>query len=361
MSIVAGTGLAAGGLAAANAPAAAGVRAGGVQAATYRVSTAAQHAAVVFWTPARMMAATGGPRRPGAGMTPGAVHAPVAPKGTPTAVKFNGVPTTGALFYTTGTAGHFCTASVTDSQPGDLVLTAAHCVYGAGYATNLAYVPEYHNGKRPYGTWPVTSITIANRWRTAHDANLDYAFLGVAEQNGQQIQSVTKGLALSLNGGYVMDVEVIGYNDTDDQPVHCYTRSFEFHLEQLEFYCHDFWTGTSGGPWITAFNASTGTGTVHGVIGGYEDGGDYEWASYSAYFGTHMAALYQQAVQAQPTPPTQPTPPASPTPSAGLHDLAPRPATNQAGSASGYITLVPYISPSGSASSSSRVPSGSLK
>ena len=62
----------------------------------------------------------------------------------------------------------------------------------------------------------------------------------------------------------------------------------------MEFYCHGFWTGTSGGPWIIGYNARNGTGTVFGVIGGYELGGDYEWASYSAYFGSAARTLYQQ-------------------------------------------------------------------
>jgi hypothetical protein len=220
---------------------------------------------------------------------------PTAPKGTPTAVHFDGVPTVGALFFTTGSAKHFCTASVTDSEPGDLVLTAAHCVYGSNYATNVAYVPMYHNGTRPHGTWPVTSITVAAGWRTGHNPDLDFAFLKVAAVRGRSIQSATKGLALGLNGSYAMAVQVVGYNDTDSQPVRCLTQSFEFRPGQLEFFCHDYWDGTSGGPWITDFSSRTGTGTVHGVIGGYQQGGLYEWASYSPYFGSELAALFALA------------------------------------------------------------------
>jgi hypothetical protein len=46
---------------------------------------------------------------------------------------------------------------------------------------------------------------------------------------------------------------------------------------------------------------------VFGVIGGYELGGDYEWASYSAYFGSATRSLYQQvehqtAILPTPTP-----------------------------------------------------------
>ena len=66
----------------------------------------------------------------------------------------------------------------------------------------------------------------------------------------------------------------------------------------MEFYCHGFWTGTSGGPWIIGYNARNGTGTVFGVIGGYELGGDYEWASYSAYFGSAARILYEQVERA---------------------------------------------------------------
>lgn len=45
----------------------------------------------------------------------------------------------------------------------------------------------------------------------------------------------------------------------------------------MEFYCPDFRDGTSGGPWLAGYRAKSGTGTVLGVIGGYE-AGDYERA-----------------------------------------------------------------------------------
>lgn len=42
-----------------------------------------------------------------------------------------------------------------------------------------------------------------------------------------------------------------------------------------------------------------GTGTVFGVIGGYEEGGDYPWASYSVNFSLPTLNLYWQAEQQQ--------------------------------------------------------------
>jgi hypothetical protein len=41
---------------------------------------------------------------------------------------------------------------------------------------------------------------------------------------------------------------------------------------------------------------STGDGTVIGVIGGYEQGGDIASVSYSPGFGRAVQALYQTAI-----------------------------------------------------------------
>jgi V8-like Glu-specific endopeptidase len=258
---------------------------------TYQVSVAAQGGALSYWTARRMLAV----------MDPQAPELTTAPRGTPWAVRFTGSPTTGALFYTTGGKAHFCTASVVNSAQGDLLLTAAHCVYGKSFATDVEYVPQYHDGKQPYGAWPVRSITVASGWQQSHNVNLDFAFLAVAPQKGKSVQATTGGLMLGTNLPDDEKIVVIGHNDTDDEPVRCATKSFRFRFGQLGFYCHGFWTGTSGGPWIIGYNARTGGGTVFGVIGGYEQGGDYEWASYSAYFGSSARTLYQQA-ESQPVP-----------------------------------------------------------
>jgi V8-like Glu-specific endopeptidase len=265
------------------------------------VNEAGQDRALAYWTAKRMWAT--------AQVETQAAPAASVPKGTPRAVKFGGSRTTGALFYTTGGKAHFCSASVVDSTAGDLVLTAAHCVYSKGFATNVEYVPQYHDGKQPYGVWPVRAIVVANGWQHSHDRDLDFAFLTVGTANGPSIQKRTGGLAVGFNRAYDEKIEVIGHNDTDIDPVRCATKSFKFSATQMEFYCHGFWTGTSGGPWISGYNAKTGTGIVFGVIGGYEAGGNFEWASYSAYFGAAARTLYHQAEhQSTPAPRASSTP-----------------------------------------------------
>jgi V8-like Glu-specific endopeptidase len=261
----------------------------------HTLGPAVQQATRAYWTPARLATAT--PEHGGSTSN----VTPTPPPGTPTAEEFNGVPTVGTLFYVTGTQRHFCTASVVNSPTANLILTAAHCVYSSTYASNIEFVPEYHGGLEPCGAWVVRAITVATGWQRSHDQGLDFAFLSVAQPAGTQlpIQYVTGGLWLGINRGYRHHIEVIGYNNTDDAPVGCATNSFEFEPGQMEFYCHDYWDGTSGGPWILGYDAHDGTGTVFGVIGGYEQGGDYEWASCSDYFGTPTLELFLQAERQQ--------------------------------------------------------------
>jgi V8-like Glu-specific endopeptidase len=261
------------------------------QAAAHAVGAAAQAATARFWTSARMESATE------AG-TVGPQADPSPPPGTPDPVHFDGVPTVGALFFTTGTQAHFCTASVVDSATLDLLLTAAHCVYGSGgYATNVVYVPKWHQGVSPYGAWPVKTITVAAGWQQSQNPDLDFAFLAVTPPAGthRPVQLVTGGLRLGINTAYSQAITPIGYNNTDNAPIKCATRSLKFEPTQIEFYCNDYQDGTSGGPWITHFNPKTGTGTVVGEIGGYEQGGDYAWQSFSPYYGWSILRLFVQA------------------------------------------------------------------
>jgi V8-like Glu-specific endopeptidase len=268
-------------------------------AITRAVSASAQRATRDFWSRKAMQTATPLPRPEPLEATDPAVRKQVIPH--PTA--FNGVPTVGALFLTVGKQRHFCTASVVNSLTANLVLTAAHCVYFSAPATNIAFVPAYHYGHEPYGAWPVETITVAAGWQKSHNPDLDFAFLKVAPPAGTHvpIQFVTGGLWLGINQGYVHPIFVIGYNNPEDYPIGCATHSFRYKpvADTMQFKCRAFWNGTSGGPWITNYNSSTGTGTVIGVIGGYEEGGLVPWTSYSTYFGRPTLKLFLQAEAAQ--------------------------------------------------------------
>jgi hypothetical protein len=353
---------------------------GPATAVTYQVSAAGQRRTLTYWTPRRRQGATAPslPDSPIRTTMTAVTRTPAqplrsqdgpdvtAPKGIPTAAPFAGSPTTGALFYTTGGKGHFCTASVVDSTAGDLALTAAHCAYWNTFAANIEYVPGYHDGKQPYGAWPVAAITVANGWKVSHDPDLDFAFLTLATADGRQIQARTGGLTIGFTRWYGEKIEVIGQNDSDAEPIRCATKSFRFRTGQMEFYCHRFWTGTSGGPWIMGYNAKNGTGTVFGVIGGYELGGDYEWASYSAYFGSAAKILYEQAERAaapHPSPTAAPSGSATPseppttTPTAGPPADSPAVSPSAAAPDTTYPTSTVSAPPGTAASATTSPPS----
>ena len=98
----------------------------------------------------------------------------------PIASYFDGTPTVGATFRGALADGHECSASVIASPSRDLVLTAAHCVFGdpAGWT----FVPGYVEERTPYGVWTVISAYVDPRWQTSEDTRFDYAILRVAPQ-----------------------------------------------------------------------------------------------------------------------------------------------------------------------------------
>jgi V8-like Glu-specific endopeptidase len=266
---------------------------------------ARQDAVLAYWTPARMAAATPEPN-PGAVTTPDGGVRPAGWGGP-----YSGINSVGAIFYRYGNQSHYCTASAVKSENQELVLTAAHCVYHDGYkpSGSIVYVPRYHSGLRPFGVWVVSRMVVDADFR-AGDTRMDFAFLTVTRPPGQTrpLQSVTGANTVGWDMGYNHTIEVVGYPNTADRPVHCYTRSYENPHGYMRFDCGNFPNGTSGGPWLTNYDGTTGTGTVIGVIGGYQQGGDTPQTSYSSYFGYWLRVLYQQAEKSPGTRPRNAAP-----------------------------------------------------
>jgi V8-like Glu-specific endopeptidase len=209
---------------------------------------------------------------------------------------FDGVAAVGALFGESSGKlnSHFCTATVVDSPHGDLAITAAHCVTGT--SGQIAFVPGYANGTDPYGVWQVSRVYTDVAWQSAQDPDDDVAFLQLSgAPGGASIETVTGAEHVATRAAVGGLVRVIGYPDTADQPVSCVNEAMVFSPTQLEFDCGGYTDGTSGGPFLADVSASSGQGTVIGVIGGYEQGGNTPQVSYSAAFGAAVAVLYQSA------------------------------------------------------------------
>jgi len=216
----------------------------------------------------------------------------------PAAKPFTGLPQVGALFAGPAEGGvHFCTASVVHSPRHNLLITAAHCLSGTG--SNLVFVPGYHDGISPFGSWSVGAVYASTRWLTNHDPREDYAFLTLElqQRSGRAVavEDVVGGDHLVISQGLRVWATVIGYPlGTSSNPITCRNETYD-HGGYPTFDCAGYRDGTSGSPWITNINPATRRGDVYGVIGGLHQGGCTPQVSYSSYFGSDILALYNRA------------------------------------------------------------------
>ena len=235
------------------------------------------------------------------------------PTDTPTASTAPDLPrysTVGALFSAGVGAPHGCTASVIASTTRNTVITAAHCVHDD--AKGMQFVPAYRNGRTTEGIWQVTGAYVLPAWLRYHDPAADYAVLTVAPHvaGGRTVQlaEVTGAETLGASVPPGTKVTVVAYNaGRDDAPIAC--RATVYVLRKYPtFDCHGFVNGSSGSPWLTL--DAHGHATIHGVIGGLDQGGCREYRSHSATFDSAVDILVRQAEAGdRPDVPDRPRPP----------------------------------------------------
>ena len=205
----------------------------------------------------------------------------------------------GALFEHDASGEHFCTASVVASPGKDLLITAAHCINGgngSGYRQDIVFIPDYRDGDAPYGVWTPQRLLVAPQWANSSDPDFDVGFVVLQPHDGENIQQVLGASRLGIDSGYQYLVRVTGYPDSADAPITCINWTSRQSATQLRFECGGYTGGTSGSPWVTHFDTRSRTGTIVGVIGGYQQGGDTPSISYSVYLNNDIHQLYEQAI-----------------------------------------------------------------
>jgi V8-like Glu-specific endopeptidase len=206
--------------------------------------------------------------------------------------------TVGPLFPSgsSASAAHFCTASVIASPTGDTVITAAHCLAGTG--AGMRFVPGYHLGRAPYGSWQVTGAYVPAAWQREQAPTADYAILTVAPERiaGREVEiaDVTGSEQLGHAPEPGMVITAVAYNHgVKDDPVTCDARVVE-HDGFPTFDCHGFRAGSSGSPWLT-WDPGAASWIVRGVIGGLHQGGCFEFRSHTSAFTSDVDALLDRA------------------------------------------------------------------
>lgn len=209
----------------------------------------------------------------------------------------------GALFVHSASGNHFCTASVVRSPKKDLLITAAHCIHegrGGTFRSDVVFIPGYRDGRAPYGVWSPARLVVAPQWVRSSNPNYDVGFVVLKPHRGRSIESLLGANRLEPDAGYHHLVRVTGYPASASAPITCINWTRRESRTQLGFDCTGFTGGTSGSPWVTRFNHKTHTGTIVGVIGGYQQGGVTPSISYSSYLGSGIAQLYHHAETLQP-------------------------------------------------------------
>ncbi|MET8756515.1 trypsin-like peptidase domain-containing protein [Lentzea sp. NPDC004782] len=211
-------------------------------------------------------------------------------------------PEIGSLSNSGDPKDHHCSGSVVSSPRGNVIVTAAHCVYGK---RNVFFSPGYHDGQAPYGTWQSAAIYVDDGYKDNHDINgagspYDYAFVVLQPRNGKNVAEVTgSSLNLHVDATLPADMTVFGYPSAKDKPYLCDSSASRDGQYWETLQCLGIPGGFSGGPWVLR-----GTKELIGVIGGKgQDLPPTDPRNYSVRFDNRVKALYDKAVGA-PVPPS---------------------------------------------------------
>ncbi|MET7621541.1 hypothetical protein [Streptomyces sp. NPDC005408] len=274
-----------------------------------------------YWTQARTAAAlpgdTGRDSEPGLTTQAASptVDGPQPGEYIPPSKSFDGIPQAGTFFWTDSTGtGRTCSGSVVRSPGHDLALSAGHCLKGYSGTSpkrNLGFVPQYHDGLKPFGIFPVKNngVYVPQQYYDLGEhagAQYDFAF-AVTEpnQDGTRLQDAVGGVQLLTGTGYYhAPVRMIGYPSRAQKPLECWSWTTKWASDDPadpgtfpRIACDAFVGGTSGGPMLVPW---PGGWAVIGVIGGYHTGGNTPQVSYSSYFGAATQALYRAAIAGAP-------------------------------------------------------------
>jgi len=204
--------------------------------------------------------------------------------------------------------GYSCTGSVLDTPSLRLVLTAGHCVFADGvWARTMLFIPDFKNGRRPYGTYVVKTAWVANWWQRfsygSYGTNFDIAILVTHKTaNGSRVGQNVGAIPYRAFPNRAGLTDIYGYPAAAMRGLKmrtCRSRT------KADWYGGRFFpgptgllarcnmaAGSSGGPWVSRYDNGKG-GTI-GMIDGLTSTG-YAQAGHnyltSPYFGRILVRL----------------------------------------------------------------------
>jgi V8-like Glu-specific endopeptidase len=326
----------------------------GVDVLQAGVSTAAQAAAVRYWTPARMSAALHAADRESAAAKPATVkpatkeivrrpakspakshpsrERALVKKAQPEPAQpwltgdtggqglrwtHGGAVTqaVGKIFFTLDDVDYVCSGTLVGGPQADVVLTAAHCVTGGlesqnvtKWATNWMFAPDFSNGRMPYGEYTARRFFATHDWTGPQGGTEQYDVAFV------QVTPAANGKSAPAPPPAGLPVKFAATQDTvpaEQAYLFGYPSQSPYTGQNLS-YCAGpvaatggslrtacvMTAGDSGGPWLAPFSPRAGTGPVVAVCT-YKVTDDLR-VLYGAVLGPQARALYERAVSPAP-------------------------------------------------------------
>lgn len=213
--------------------------------------------------------------------------------------------TTGRVFLTVEGVDFVCSAGTVRSANKDVVVTAGHCVKDGtgGWAENWTFVPGYREGGvQPYGAFTARRMFVAGPWSRSGDDSYDVGMVALNQAEGKHVAEAvgTQEIAFNTSRGG----QAHGFGFPADPPyngehlVYCAGRLRDDPHDQTrdQGLACDMTAGSSGGPWLSRFDAASGRGTVTSVSSfKYSDDRS---TMYGPYFGDAAKALFSTAERA---------------------------------------------------------------
>jgi hypothetical protein len=209
--------------------------------------------------------------------------------------------TAGKVFFSTNSGTFACSGDAVASGNRSIVATAGHCVVDAGTGEvyhNWVFIPGYHQGSRPYGTFTASSLHWMPQRIGNADPTWDAAFATMSPLNGRKLVDTVGGQGIGFGMTPGQNVYSFGYGGSAEEGNGerlnwCSgTEVFESGHPGGGIWGIDCIQtgGSSGGPFLQNFNTSTGIGTQMGNIS--VSGSGREW---HPYYGSEAHDAYNAA------------------------------------------------------------------
>ncbi|RNL80645.1 trypsin-like serine peptidase [Halostreptopolyspora alba] len=209
--------------------------------------------------------------------------------------------TTGRVFLTVDGRDLTCSATVIPAENRDTVITAGHCLKdGTGsWASNWTFVPGYDDGEAPYGRYVARETLVPEQWSTEADDSFDFGMAVLhTSDSDDHVQDRTGAQRIAFGESPGQWTYAFGYPSTGGFEGrglrYCSGRpeADQRGTTASGMPC-DMTEGSSGGPWLTDFDPSSGKGTVTSVISfKYADDSSVQ---YGTRLGDEANRLYERA------------------------------------------------------------------